>query len=176
MLYNQIKQKNDILKMSCPICYETIAEEKNRVITECGHCFHTSCLMKHAAMNGFGCPYCREQMSDYVSPQSEEIDDDRIPYLLRLEDLSEEELDTAMNRAPSQVQMEDREVLDFPVSYTMPTPTFMSRKVQECGITMEDVIRLMMNEITERRDERIDGPLERKLYDRMREVIQEYNH
>ena len=166
--------------MSCPICYETITEEKNCVITECGHCFHTSCLMKHAAMNGFGCPYCREQMSDYVPPQSEEIDDDRIPYLLRLEDLSEEELDTAMNRVPSQVQYEEEdryeEVLDLPSSYTMPTPTFMARKVQESGITMEDVIRLMMNEMMDRRDERIDGPLERKLYDRMRDVIHEYNN
>lgn len=54
----------------CPICMDDIDVNKNRLVTECGHIFHTSCLMKNAAVNGFGCPLCRAVMVE------EEPDDD----------------------------------------------------------------------------------------------------
>lgn len=47
----------------CPICYEAISPHKNCVTTECGHSFHTSCLLKHTAFNGYGCPYCRTELA-----------------------------------------------------------------------------------------------------------------
>jgi hypothetical protein len=51
----------------CPICMEQIESfTKNCVTTECGHCFHTSCLMTSVAHNGFGCPYCRTAMAKKV--------------------------------------------------------------------------------------------------------------
>jgi len=58
--------------VECPICMDEIDGEKNKVTTECGHCFHTSCLMKNVAHNGFGCPYCRDAMAEKPA----ESDDD----------------------------------------------------------------------------------------------------
>ena len=50
----------------CPICIEIIdtcnSLTTNHTITDCGHLFHTSCIMKHVSMNGFQCPYCRTYM------------------------------------------------------------------------------------------------------------------
>lgn len=66
----------------CPICMECIeSTTKNCVTTECGHCFHTNCLMKSVAHNGFGCPYCRTAMAeeperDEDTVWSDEDDDD----------------------------------------------------------------------------------------------------
>ena len=48
----------------CPICTDKFVGLNNRVTTECGHTFHCSCLMKHVARNGFGCPYCRATMAE----------------------------------------------------------------------------------------------------------------
>lgn len=45
----------------CPICYDTIYDT-NCVTTECGHKFHTNCLLKNISFNGYNCPYCREIM------------------------------------------------------------------------------------------------------------------
>ena len=64
---------------------DPITGEKNKVTTECGHCFHTSCLMTSVAHNGFGCPYCRSAMAkepeEDESVYSDEDDDDFIePY------------------------------------------------------------------------------------------------
>jgi hypothetical protein len=53
---------------------EEIQENKNKIITECGHVFHTSCLMKNASHNGFGCPYCRTKMAD--EPEADEDEED----------------------------------------------------------------------------------------------------
>ena len=47
----------------CPICYELISHNINCVTTECGHTFHTGCLMKHTVHNGYNCPYCRASMA-----------------------------------------------------------------------------------------------------------------
>lgn len=50
--------------MECPICLEQILANVNCVTTDCGHSFHTSCLMKNTALNGYDCPYCRTQMAE----------------------------------------------------------------------------------------------------------------
>ena len=47
----------------CPICMDNIKSCINCTITECGHIFHTRCLMKNILYNGLGCPYCRTQMA-----------------------------------------------------------------------------------------------------------------
>ena len=67
--------------MECPICMDDIqACNINCVTTECGHQFHTSCLMRNIAHNGFGCPYCRNVMADEVEDSDDdeytEIDDE----------------------------------------------------------------------------------------------------
>ena len=47
----------------CPICYEPISSDVNKVVTECGHAFHCKCLMMNASINGFSCPCCRSEMT-----------------------------------------------------------------------------------------------------------------
>jgi hypothetical protein len=62
--------------MDCPICFECIEGEKNKVVTDCGHTFHTNCLMKNIAHNGFDCPYCRFVMADVPESDADSDDDD----------------------------------------------------------------------------------------------------
>lgn len=56
----------------CPICYEAMEGANNMVTTECGHVFHTSCLLKNTARNGYGCPMCRSTMVEQVFDDVEE--------------------------------------------------------------------------------------------------------
>ena len=58
----------------CPVCFDTIDENKNCVVTECGHKFHCSCLMKNASFNGFNCPFCRTVMAEMPEDSDEEDD------------------------------------------------------------------------------------------------------
>lgn len=58
--------------VDCPICMDAVEMTKNCVTTECGHCFHASCLMANVAHNGFGCPYCRTSMAE--EPENEDED------------------------------------------------------------------------------------------------------
>ena len=55
---------------------EEIDINKNFTKTECGHCFHSSCLMKSVSYNGFGCPYCRTLMAEKVADDETEDDED----------------------------------------------------------------------------------------------------
>jgi hypothetical protein len=74
----------------CPICYEAI-HDTNCVTTECGHKFHTNCLLKNISFNGYKCPYCRETMIQTKNPntslfpsgyQEQDYDDDSLPELI----------------------------------------------------------------------------------------------
>jgi hypothetical protein len=60
--------------IECPICMDPIDGNKNSVVTECGHKFHCSCLMKNSCHNGFDCPMCRSAMVEDM--EEEEEDDD----------------------------------------------------------------------------------------------------
>lgn len=83
--------ERNTLRMSsnndCPICMDTIGLS-NCLTTECGHRFHTSCLMRNVAHNGFGCPYCRSIMADephddeseYTEGNTEDEDASIHPY------------------------------------------------------------------------------------------------
>ena len=59
----------------CPICFDTIEGNTNKIITTCNHIFHASCLMKNVAHNGFGCPYCRNTMAE-IPDEDEESDEE----------------------------------------------------------------------------------------------------
>lgn len=49
----------------CPICLEGITSRKNSFLTDCGHSFHKSCIMKHKLhnFNGIDCPVCRSDVN-----------------------------------------------------------------------------------------------------------------
>ena len=59
----------------CPICMEIIDLCKNCSTTECGHKFHSNCLMRSIAFNGFGCPYCRFEMVEEIDDSEDEEDE-----------------------------------------------------------------------------------------------------
>lgn len=57
---------------------EEIDINKNFTKTECGHCFHSSCLMKSVSYNGFGCPYCRTLMAEEVADEETVYEDENV--------------------------------------------------------------------------------------------------
>lgn len=61
---NQMEKYINEPEIECPICFDSINPKVNSVITECGHRFHSKCLMENVMHNGFGCPYCRSDMVD----------------------------------------------------------------------------------------------------------------
>lgn len=56
----------------CPICMETIDFKKNCTTTECGHSFHTNCLLKAFSTNWNGCPMCRDPLIQNNNDDDEE--------------------------------------------------------------------------------------------------------
>ena len=65
----------------CPICMDCIVSTTNKVVTECGHCFHTNCLMASIAHNGFGCPCCRAVMAQEPETEQDQDDEESYEYL-----------------------------------------------------------------------------------------------
>ena len=49
---------------SCPICFEEIDSTTNALQTSCDHRFHTKCFLQHTKLNGYTCPYCRNELLD----------------------------------------------------------------------------------------------------------------
>jgi hypothetical protein len=125
---------------------EAIEGVSNRVVTECGHVFHCSCLMQNAAHNGFGCPYCRavlavvpeEDDSDYDEEDDESIFDTNALTSFRMfhQRIEGEEVDEEEPEEWETVASEDEDREDG-----VPNIEYITQKLIERGVTIEDLVK-----------------------------------
>ena len=174
----------------CPICMEPIEMTKNCLTTECGHCFHTSCLMTSVAHNGFGCPYCRTKMAEEVADEDSEYDDEEEiyeqydDYVLRglrffnnnlngeehdQEDLDDESEDT--EDAEEEDEDEDSDEED-----TRPPPvSYVAQKLTEQGVTTEDLLKAILCSVNNYESEYEDFErVENEIFGRVSSILNNY--
>lgn len=147
--------------VECPICMDPIEFNKNCLTTECGHCFHTSCLMTSVAHNGFGCPYCRTKMAEEVVDEDSEYDDEEEiyeqydDYVLRGmrffnnnlngEQHDQEDLDEEEDEEDQYESSETENEADENEGNTTPPPvSYVAQKLTEQGVTTEDLLKAIL--------------------------------
>ena len=178
------------MNCECPICFDAIEGNKNKVITECGHCFHTNCLMTSVAHNGFGCPYCRTEMAKEVNEideseydddeEEEELYDDDVLRGFRLfmaniedeehdeEDIIQEQYEQQLHEAAEERQREHE--LDNGL-----TPEYVAQRLVLQGVGMIDLVKVLLlghEEFFHRSEEfdRLDG----EMYGKLRAIMANY--
>lgn len=158
------------MQANCPICLEDIGAE-NCVLTECGHSFHTNCLMKNVAFNGFGCPYCRtamaEEQEEYEEYEEYEEDDD---YALRGFRFFNNLLNDDLHDLEDLVD----ELSDSDVALK-PTTSEIVENLVDQGVTMEDFVKAMLSQVREYEDtEEEYSRIDNELFQKIRTVIIAY--
>ena len=179
--------------IDCPICMDCIeSTTKNCVTTECGHCFHTNCLMQSVAHNGFGCPYCRSTMAEV--PEEEEsvwsheeeeeeeeemFDEDALRgfrffwNLLNGEehdeddDADEQQLEEWADRAARENEDE--------IDPNVPSIDFVAQKLQDQGVTFEQLVKVICQ--TDHEEYEDDEAAERvgnELFGKIRIIVSNY--
>jgi hypothetical protein len=130
---------------------DNISETSNKVITECGHCFHTSCLMTNISHNGFGCPYCRTQMAEESTSEddSEAYDEEE-----EVENMLLRGMRWLFQRANGETityngfdedeedEYEEEEVEEE--SVPKPSVQFLTQKLIRQGVTMEQLVKTLL--------------------------------
>jgi hypothetical protein len=145
--------------IECPICMDTIETTRNCTTTDCGHCFHTKCLMTSVAHNGFGCPYCRTRMADEVAEEDSDYDDNEEeeiyePYdddVLRgfrlfNNNINGEEHDEDDVEEENFVNQEEEEEESEAVAEDNAPPpvSYVAQKLVEQGVTMEQLLKAVL--------------------------------
>jgi len=162
----------------------------NSVKTECGHCFHTSCLMRNVAHNGFGCPYCRTILAEKLSSDEDNDEDDwedeedelYDDYALRglrlffnnvygMEQEEEDIIEEKEEEEQEEVEQEEE------VPIVKPSPKFITSKLMEKGITMEQLVK---GYLFNNHNEYIDNEEEfykvnAEIYGKIRSIISNYH-
>ena len=177
--------------IDCPICMDCIeSTTKNCVTTECGHCFHTNCLMQSVAHNGFGCPYCRTAMADEPDDASTEYpgeeDDEEEPvdpledndmlrgfrfFFNNVNGEDHDEDDVEEEIANELLEQEEEEEEDPNV----PSINFVAQKLKDQGVTFEQLVHMMCNLDHEEYNE--DDLAERfsdELFGKIRVIVSNY--
>jgi hypothetical protein len=129
--------------MECPICMENIELTKNCVTTECGHTFHTNCLMRNVVFNGFGCPFCRTEMVEDVEDEEDEDDEEEIGS----DDEDDDDEDEDEDEEDDGSDLEDFIVPDAEANgENQPLPSFelLEKKLIERGVTYECLVKAFM--------------------------------
>ena len=174
----------------CPICMDPIeSTTRNCVSTECGHCFHTNCLMTSVAHNGFGCPYCRTKMAQEVADEESEYDDDESEseeyeqyddYALRGlrlfnnnlngEEHDQEDLDDEGEES------DDEEVVEEAEEAVAPPPvSYVAQKLVEQGVTMETLLKAVLCSVNNyERDYEDFERVENEIFGRVQTILNNY--
>lgn len=170
--------------MECPICMDDIDVTKNCITTECGHCFHASCVMQNVAQNGFACPMCRTAMAE----EPEEEDDDSV--WSEVTDEAEMFDDSALrgfrffmnniegdehDQEDEAEEEEDEAVEDVEPGPAKPTVAFLAQKLVEQGVTMENLLKVLLRDHGEYSDE--DEEFERvddDIFGKIRIIVSNY--
>ena len=169
----------------CPICMDSVEFVKNCVTTECGHCFHASCLMKSVAHNGFGCPYCRTAMAEEVEDEAssewsevtseEEMFDDfalrGFRFFMNNIEGVEHDHEDALEEQEDMEEEEESQVAET----AKPTPAFIAQKLVEQGVTMEHLLKVLLRDHDEY--ESNDTDFERaddEIFGKLRVIISNY--
>lgn len=167
----------------CPICMDElpVVGGSNRVVTECGHVFHTSCLLTNVSHNGFGCPYCRaslavssveviDEESDESSSAYDPTDDLNDGMVMDVENVthtdyvlrglrwffnreSGEELDDEDDVVPDEIDADSDpygEDMFESNSQVVPPASYISGKLVRQGITMDDLVKVLMYRTSDR--------------------------
>ena len=129
----------------CPICLDNVEEFCNKVITECGHLFHCSCLMKNVNHNGFKCPCCRTKMADESDESIDESFEEIIEFdenvLTSFRMFHQQINGEEPEQEPVVVEEVEVEEVEEEVEEVKPDATYVSQKLIERGITFEDLIK-----------------------------------
>lgn len=169
----------DMPMLECPICMDDINVNKNCITTECGHCFHASCVMRNIAQNGFACPMCRTAMAEYADAESEDgeyeedseheefslLVDERNPddYALRGFRLFMDNVEGVSHGRED--ELEEQEEME---EAAKPSVAYIAQKLQDQGTTMEDLVKILLRDHDEydaedeefdRVDERVWGAM-----------------
>ena len=177
------------INRECPICMDDIEITKNCIITECGHCFHASCLMTGVAHNGFACPYCRTAMaeepeedeeSEYESVDEDEVDPLEDNDMLRgfrfffnnvygyEHDEDDVEEEVANEEAERQHAVQQEEIVK-------PSAAFITQKLVEQGVTMEQLIKALLKDHEEYDAEEDEAlRIDDEIFGKMRIIISNY--
>ena len=175
----------------CPICMDEINLSKNCVTTECGHRFHTNCLMTSVAHNGFGCPYCRSVMAEEIIDDEDDEDeyeedeedeyeeDDNALRGFRFffnnitgnehadEDIvQEEDRNTNLQLWLEEQRVEER---------SAPSAAFVTQKLIEQGVTMEQLVKALLSGHEEYRNNDNIERADDELFGKTRIIISNYS-
>jgi hypothetical protein len=143
----------NICESECPICMEIIDLCKNCATTECGHKFHSNCLMKSIAFNGFGCPYCRfEMVEEIVDSEDEEGDDNDNNNDDDDDDYDDDDEDDDNDDEDEEYENND----DENDNEVLPSFELIQKKFIEQGITYESLVKtIMFNSLIYHKNENI---------------------
>ena len=175
--------------VECPICMECILDTKNKVTTECGHCFHTNCLMTSVAHNGFGCPYCRTAMaeavddddddgfddSDWATSNSDEDDDRALRgFRFMFNGLAGESNDPEDNLEEDEDDEEEAAADEDEDDEDKPSPEYITQKLVEQGVSMSHLVKILLSAHEEYSNEESFDRIDDEIYGKLRIIISNY--
>ena len=172
----------------CPICMVEIIGSTNRVTTECGHEFHTKCLLSNIAYNGFGCPYCRSEMvEESVANHLHEDEDEDDDHDHENNELNESDVLRGfrfmLQRVTGDILTDENDMYDeddyenelLATPKPKPSLSLIVKKLLEEGVTNESLVRaLLFTDHPEYNDEDDHSPVHEGIYDLIRNIINNY--
>jgi hypothetical protein len=143
--------------------------------------------MTSVAHNGFGCPYCRSVMAEEVIEDEDEDDDYEEDSIYDYED-NEDNLrgfrlffNQVNGDEPDEQDLAQEDVMNvyaqaaLEQQQSIPSLAFVTEKLVEQGVTMEQLVKAMLSVHEEYHDDETFERTDDELFGKTRVIISNYN-
>ena len=163
----------------CPICLMDLRVENkknsnNMVTTECGHTFHTNCLMSSVAHGGFKCPCCRAVMVDVPEEDETDVETDSEWEWSSDIEISDNYSLQSMRWMYQREAGEELEAEDAEEEYQIPSVDYITVALTNQGVTMNDLVKCILMEHEEYEDDQDIDEMNDILFGKIRMIVSNY--
>ena len=163
----------------CPICLMDLGVENkgntnNMVTTECGHTFHTNCLMSSVVHGGFKCPCCRAVMVDVPEEDETDVETDSEWEWSSDIEISDNYSLQSMRWMYQREAGEELEAEDAEEEYQIPSVDYITVALTNQGVTMNDLVKCILMEHEEYEDDQDIDEMNDILFGKIRMIVSNY--
>ena len=163
----------------CPICLMDLRVENkknsnNMVTTECGHTFHTNCLMSSVVHGGFKCPCCRAVMVDVPEEDETDVETDSEWEWSSDIEISDNYSLQSMRWMYQREAGEELEAEDAEEEYQIPSVDYITVALTNQGVTMNDLVKCILMEHEEYEDDQDIDEMNDILFGKIRMIVSNY--
>lgn len=148
---------------TCPICFETLTQNKNFCSTPCGHVFCFNCIAKHMTIGSNTCPCCRGEINEKKTDTDDEEGSEYSDETIEFSDFDTDD------------ELESENVIEDEDDEDGSNIESIERHLKNNNISYLDILSTLINRFPKNNTRLMNKRMQKQLFNLINELDEEYS-